>query len=538
MEDNPSTPTTPTPEAKPTPAPEPTPTPEPTPAAPVEPATPAEPVEPAAPAASAEPATPTAFTASEPAPATPVEPAVPVTPTENPATPAATPPVDNPAKPQKKINKPLIIGASAAAALLVGGGIAFAIYRTQPELVALDAVSNFLSAENVTTSGSVDITSDSDIDSSTFGVKSIVVNFVSETSGANNSTEATAVATMNDDSKISLDFGETFMSDGKLYLKVSGIKEAIDALPQEYSETVGQYLGNIVDRIDGTWWEVSLSDILEASKDTISETYAKQIQAVYDCGLQTLEETRSSDEIADLYKDHRFIQVENYSGSDIQASNGGSLYAISLNNEELASFTKGIGDTAIANNFVTCINNVEGMNSEIKASDAFKDVKADDFKEISENLPDLVLEANPWTHNLTGFHASYVYDGNQNSTSSTIKETTATKITAKTDLSFDYGAVSVSVPDGKKSILELTDFVEAAGGDASYFLMLVPGVGLMTLTTMSTSAVNVSEPVAVEGDVDIDVEDFDDTDDYGDAEDESDFADEDEDEEFWEEYDD
>ena len=461
MENNPPTPTpnNPTPEVTPPPAPESTPvTPQPTPAPTPEPIT-----------------------------ATP-EPIVPATPT--------TP--ETPLKPKKKLNLPLIIGASAAAVLLVGGAAAFAIYRSQPEVAALDAISGFLSADNIASSGSINISNITDADGSDFGIKTAVINFDSQTTSSGNLTEATATVTLSDDSTVSLNFGEAFMNDGKLYLKVDGIKDAINALPQEYASTVGEYFGDIVDRIDGTWWEVSLSDILNASKDTIPEQTAQQIQAVYDCGVQTMNEINSSNELADLYKDHRFIKVANYSGSDIQASSGGTLYTISLDNNELAGFTKGIGDTNIANNFVTCYNNIEGVSPEIKASDAFKDVDADDFKDISNNLPNIVLEVNPLTHSLDGLHVYYAGQEAQKNYDDWGDYTTTSAIpSVKADLAFKYGSASVNVPDGAKSVLDLTDLVEAAGGNSSYFLMLVPGVNFVMTPLMMTQQANADKAASL-----------------------------------------
>ena len=503
MENNPPTPNNPTPEPAPAPEPTPAPAPEatsevtheaapeaaPAPApAPAEPTPTPEPASEPTPAPAPEPApVPEPTPAPEPAPAAPI----PVPTPESTPTPEPTPAEPTPAPtpeptPKKKSKLPIIIGASVAAALLIGGAAAFAIYRSQPEVAALDAISGFLSANNVASSGSVNISNITDADGSDFGIKTAVINFDSQTTSSGNLTEATATVTLSDDSTVSLNFGEAFMNDGKLYLKVDGIKDAINALPQEYASTVGEYFGDIVDRIDGTWWEVSLSDILNASKDTIPEQTAQQIQAVYDCGVQTMNEINSSNELADLYKDHRFIKVANYSGSDIQASSGGTLYTISLDNNELAGFTKGIGDTNIANNFVTCYNNIEGVSPEIKASDAFKDVDADDFKDISDNLPELVLEVNFLTHNLDGFHVYYAGDS---------KATFSPSVRA--DLAFKYGSASVNVPDGAKSVLDLTDLVEAAGGNSSYFLMLVPGVNFVMTPLMMTQQANADKAASL-----------------------------------------
>lgn len=378
-----------------------------------------------------------------------------------------------PAKKKSKVGLIVAIVLIVIMLLSIAGVVIwYFVYYNNPEVVAFDAVNHALSAENVGVNGQIFYEIDSE---SAADIKGFTLDFTTVSNKIPNSIDATLQVHRRDDPDLTFSLGLVQMEDGLIYLRVEGIMDAIDAaeLDSNLKKEISTAL-DLAEEIDGEWWEIAVADVtkaLDADRDS-----AKLVDELHTCVIDAVKSDWPG-ELAASYQKHRFITVEKVSGVDTdghwftyQPSFGNSLYQISLNKRELASFLNELPEGQTTNNYVDCYNEAmktymksQGYTSRYRSSYL---IDTDDIDELSAydiDLPDdmhFYFEISDFGHHLNRFLTEYSSD----------EEYSAGRFSA--NLAFDYRKVVVSAPASYKPLTDLID--DDRIEDAFYELYTAP----------------------------------------------------------------
>lgn len=353
-----------------------------------------------------------------------------------PATDAATgAPVDTVVivKPPKKKKVGLIAGLIIAALLILGGvGVAvwyFAVYQN-PENAVFDAVNHLITAKHVSPHGSFQTTVAS---SNGYNVE-LTITAKSSSRRLPNESSLWLALNVRDasgelatDEALEVEIGAIQMADGVVYLKLSQLTETFeqllpnifpptdcgplaDCLPSENPIETALY--EVAELLDDEWWQISLPDILDELGDVLEDWQAEAITEIYTCSLDAMK-ADTSGEIAALYRDHRFVNVETLVDQTARPS-GTTAYTVSLNYDALADFLNVTKHSSAATAFYDCYNaaidkasqNADDYYTEedfddmkISLDDA-KDVTAKDLEKYLPKTADLTFYIDDWGHAL------------------------------------------------------------------------------------------------------------------------------------------
>lgn len=444
---------------------------------------PAEEAAPEAPAENtpAEPETPAENKPAEETPEAPAEnaPAEPETPAENkpaeePAsvtTPAveATPASATPATPKKKHTG--LIAGIAAAAVVVGGGAGFAIYKNNPDVVAVEAITSLINSKELSyTIESEMLPADED---AVEGIKSIKMVFAGlyDNDGEIKS-EATATLSVDVEElshPIKVTVGSAVIKDYTAYVKLDDLKESFDAVKDiledkeiELGDELEDFIDDTIKKIDGVWWKVGIDDILDIAE--IKGSSAKQAKAVYNCITDAIDrESAKNSAYADLYKEHKFINFEKYDGGkDFSKKLGaGTIYAASIDGEEFAEYMNGALKEIDTDSIKSCLSDA-GISNLDNAFEQFKKDPIDksQFKDTFKNMPKLYVSVDGFfAHTLTGIYIPNTLDEDSATfTGDIVMKFTQGKGDFKSTL--DTGA-SKSISDLKDTIEEIVKEAQA-----------------------------------------------------------------------------
>lgn len=343
----------------------------------------------------------------------------------------------------------MIITAIIGAFVLILGGLAiwfFAFYNN-PEKVMLDGVNNIFRAPNISLNGggSMTLREGNDDDA----VQMVILNLTSSSSKLPNSTDVSLLITLANEQSINLQLGTVQMTDGAIYLKVSGIVDSVRSMGLEAdAEGEMEELFSALETIDGEWWRISVRDVLEDMSG--SREVADLYGSLYDCVLEA--GTRdNSKTLIELYKQNKFVKVtpvkkiasdDGYTDYTAQAWH--NLYEITVDKNALAEFINAIPDTAMAEEMYTCYNNAMAQYNpgadEISASD-FDEISASDI-DIPEELH-LYAEVSQFGHKIRSVWAYTDSDEWQNSFAVTL----------------GYQEATVSAPSEYRDITELFEIL-------------------------------------------------------------------------------
>ena len=343
----------------------------------------------------------------------------------------------------------IVIAAIIGVLVLVLGGLAiwfFAFYNN-PEKVMLDGVNNIFRAPNISLNGggSMTLREGNDDDA----VQMVILNLTSSSSKLPNATDVSLLITLANEQSINLQLGTVQMTDGAIYLKVSGIMDSVRSMGLE-SDAEGEMeeLFSTLETIDGKWWRISVRDVLEDMSG--SREVADLYGSLYDCVLEA--GTRdNSKTLVELYKQNKFVKVtpvkkiasgDGY--TDYAAQAWHNLYEITIDKNALAEFINTIPDTAMAEEMYTCYNNAMAQYNpgadEISASD-FDEISASDI-DIPEELH-LYAEVSQFGHKIRSIWAYADSDEWQNSFAVTL----------------GYQEATVSAPSEYRDITELFEIL-------------------------------------------------------------------------------
>ena len=404
-----------------------------------------------------------------------------------PATDAATgAPVDTVVivKPPKKKKTGLIIGIIIAVLLVLGGigfGIwYFAVYQN-PDKVVFDAVNNLITAKNVSPHGAFTGT----IPASNGYKVELTVTTESASRYLPNESSVWVMVDVRDtsgdsalDDALKLNIGTIQMADGVIYLKLDHLSETLDQiLPNIFPHTdcgplqdclpddnpIEDALYEIAELIDGEWWQISLSDILD-EVDYLEDWQADAVEELYACALDAMN-ADNSQELSLLYSRNRFIDVKELAKVDSYPT-GTTAYSVSLNYDALANFLNAAQHSSSTTAFYDCYN--AAIDRAAKRADDyyydaedFEDLKisADDLENVSASdlkkyLPadtEIIFYVEPWGHALREIE---------------IRLDASEEHPALLSVAFDYDAKTVDAPSEYRPITELFEEI----GEIAYEL--------------------------------------------------------------------
>lgn len=382
-----------------------------------------------------------------------------------------------PEKPKKK-KAPLIVAIIIVLFILIGGGsfAIFAVIKNQPDNIARDAMQKLISSKNVVVNGRTNVTLDN---ANFFGVESVNFDFGAKTSGVNYASDLAISVNLSDGSTIALPkIGQVMLNNGIFYLKLDDLgtiyasyrdlissyltsivksryeyvytnkcsQEAIDVeeMLKCYDtdteivsskdmvaihadvESILEAIDEIVEYIDGKWFEISLDNILNDNlMSWVDESTRSEILKVRDCTVDKMNHfDQYSNELAELYGKYSFVSI---------APASDSFYDISFKVEELTHYINSVPSTNLYKDISSCFGNSAAMTT--------IDVQSNQVASALEYLPNISAKFEGFLdHQLTDLKISkkdnyYTFNSN---------------------LSFDYSDdITVSAPSSSIPVMEL-----------------------------------------------------------------------------------
>lgn len=327
----------------------------------------------------------------------------------------------------------LVIGIAAVAGFL--------FWRSRPEVMAMDAVTNFLNTTTAKANGNFVV----DIDNG--GQKGQAV-FAFDAEGAGIAHRLNGSLSINLDSEsYQLSFKEAFTQDHVLYFQIDGIKETINGLSEDIKAGVGPILelfSDTIDLADGTWWRVSVPEVLEAFSDQISPRDRKRYEVLYDCALDAVEKGAKNGELAEVYKKHPFVTIEKYQGdafNDVKKT----LYKVDVKVGKAREFIKeDFTQLTIYKDLKACMADAD-IDLDQYLNSAENSITEDESSESSESTEaTFAVAIDGWSHRLTGIYLS-VPAGEYTSS-------------ARANIEFSYpGKIEIPAPEGARPAKDLLE---------------------------------------------------------------------------------
>ena len=287
-------------------------------------------------------------------------------------------------KPKKK-KTGLVIGIVLAILLLglIGGGIAFYLIHESKERVISDSIVNLIEANARQFDGTYTQTNLSDEDDS---FESFTLTFKGDSNSANFSGSGSLRIDLKEGKDIELEVSGAYISNDAIYVKINGIKKAIDDAMKEGMSSSGgglssdeemafmmNIIGSIVKPLDDQWIKIDASSL---------KPYAN-LKSGYDCmsnAIDSFAKEENKEKIVEAYKNHPFVMDAD---KDSKSSDGLNYYYIKSDSEESKAFSEEIEKIDFVKDFKSCAN--------IKSS------KDDDESDLTSELS---IGISPWTHEL------------------------------------------------------------------------------------------------------------------------------------------
>ncbi|MDR3298197.1 MAG: hypothetical protein LBT19_02420 [Candidatus Nomurabacteria bacterium] len=333
-------------------------------------------------------------------------------------------------KPKKK-KIALIVTICVLAVLLIGGSVFAAIYtawRQSDTVVIMDAVTSTMKKSKIAVTGTMDIEFNKTSQDAS-GLKAIHITLGAANDGADTRGDGTFTIVTPDSKETTIVIGGAFVSDGTIYFRIDGIRDALETLdlPDEAEAVLG-YIDNLIDDIDGEWYKIQIADL----------NLDQENEEKYTCMVDAINYAASKDsknELAELYTAYPFLIPNKQHDTD---SDGNVVYGIKWDANDLASFTNNLRTTELYKTIGSC-DLVDDEDATIVTPDDVSDVS------MPDDFPELNLHIDLWSHELRGFSTDYSKDGNS----------------LKAEFHFAYDKnVNVEIPQEAKSINDLVSSIE------------------------------------------------------------------------------
>lgn len=288
------------------------------------------------------------------------------------------------AQPQapKKKRKGLIAGIIIAAVLVLlgaGGALAYNFWYQNPDKIIVDAVQNAIKAKSVSMTGEIKATASNGV---VIGITMDGKNDASK--GEFNS----KLSVTYDDQTFNLDAAVRVPGDGSYFIKADGVEDIIDTLSDVSASPAPAQIVSFAQKIDGNWIKIEKSDIDELTGDT-----NKTQECVTDVMKKLQDDTSYSNEIAKIYKEHKFIDAGTPLATETIDGVASFKFEIKGDEEKAEAFGKAFEGTKL-------YSELKGCNEDI--AEAAKE-SVDDSSAASTSEPDATLYVwvSRWTHEFT-----------------------------------------------------------------------------------------------------------------------------------------
>lgn len=247
---------------------------------------------------------------------------------------------------KKKNNVGLIVGLVAALLLVFMSGataLAYNLWYQNEDKVISDAIVNMMKSKTTSYEGEVNLNSVS-YSTGRFS-KSSKSKINIKISGENgNSSSQTKIDVSFKDENTSFKLGGEgiFAENGDLYVKINGLKDAFKKA-KIYDDMKDYH--DIIKRVDANWIKISKNDLSEFG-DRYSEAQACT-NKIYKL---ISEDKKIKQELADVYKNNRFIAVDKQLGS----RDGNLGYRIKIDKRELKNAVKDLKYTQLYEEIQKC----------------------------------------------------------------------------------------------------------------------------------------------------------------------------------------
>ncbi len=307
---------------------------------------------------------------------------------------------------------------------LVGLALWYFLYYNNVDKIAFDAIHGALATENLALDGEVVMNADPNNKDSE--VQRIAFDFNTASTRIPSQGKVKVAIDMRKDPDFDLEVEYMQKADGIFYLRMDGLMEIMDraGLTKEQKDSLTTTF-ELIEDVDGEWWEVSIVDVLKALE--VDRTTADFSDQLYTCATD-LGSSEYGKELADLYlqDQYKFVDIQKVSQIDTdghwfsyQAGFGESLYEVTLDKHKLADFINYLPETKVATTFVDCVNEAwrdyaKGMSSSYSSTKPADNlIDPDDIDEISAydiKIPEefkLYLQIADLSHRLEKVIATY-----------------------------------------------------------------------------------------------------------------------------------
>lgn len=349
----------------------------------------------------------------------------------------------------------IILGVATVAAVICV--VWFFCFYNQANNVVLDSIQKTLTAENISTKGSIAYESDSLNYSGDFEIASSKSTGV----GVDATIEVEDTSTT-DTYKFSV--GAIASADDSLFFNVSGVVDALEGYltnvlvvdsdvletsDEESTTVVDEYtysdilaldpslqaLDDIANQIDGQWWGITAED--GSSNAALT---------AYTCVSDILTTEVNVNKLVDLYSKYQFLTAKEYSNNVISAENP---YTVSIDAAALASYVNAAYSDVIYPSLNTCVAISDASNEITIASADSEILNQEDAESIANFVNNLILDIDQWSHKLEGV---YYVDSFESS------DGTTAKIAVVSSVSFPE-SITINEPEEYQSADELIQII-------------------------------------------------------------------------------
>lgn len=269
----------------------------------------------------------------------------------------------------KRSKKPLLIGAIAAAVLLIGGtAAAYQFWYQNPDKVVTDSLVKALTAKTMTYTGTLDMTAETG---------KLKVDFDGAATSAIFTSNAKATVTIGAAS-MAVNGSLLASDDGSLYFKVANAKDLANTFMQMMGGGSTAELDALVAKIDDKWIKVSADSMQDGDSKKRNQCYT-------DLGKKIETDKALAQEVVGTYEKQRFVTVKESLGEQ----NGSLGYKLAIDQTKAKAFLTDVKSTK--------------LYAEVQKCD--KDFKLDEnemVKGLSDDLTtDTELWVSKWSHDIT-----------------------------------------------------------------------------------------------------------------------------------------
>ncbi|MFZ1812625.1 MAG: hypothetical protein WAU02_03885 [Candidatus Saccharimonadales bacterium] len=315
-----------------------------------------------------------------------------------------------------RLSKKLLITVGAILVVLIGGGVAGALWWTSPQKAFSDAMPTHELPTSAAVKGSIVATPASG--------PSVTVDF---TSKFNSGKSYTDLGFKVNAGAVNLNLtGAVATSDTKsVFFKVNDVRKTIESFAGSNASAVDQVYGNLINKIDNKWVEVTESDMKEVTKGAGVDI---------SCLTNTLQKVTTGrsyiSESYDLYQKNAYLSVKETLGSESVNGKDSHHYIVTVDKTKMKEFDKAL--------------EASKLGAELKKWTTKDTSTMESVTNDAASTPKFEIWVDKWSHKLTKFVMTQDQDG------------TNVKLTA----TVDYAAQSVTMPKADTQFKDLQSEIQ------------------------------------------------------------------------------